>query len=262
MSPGNSPRQSPGGSSPSQAGMSPVKSPVSSLPPLNGSLNVAKRRKVDGLSPSDHRRVYSAASPRGTEAGGEAVGGNVSPMASLVTPSKRSVSTPARLGTPRGGQRTPSLADRPIPVLMPREEEDEVSRSRRSSYANLYVMEDGEGDKTTTTDGTANASATADKEGAREDASASNGKSIPEAIPEDDSVSTDKGKEIEETTPDTSSASTELQSISKKRLSDESFSESAPIESTEADKDKLKATLLPPPPMSERLVPPASPKKR
>lgn len=37
------------------------------------------------------------------------------------------------------GRRTPSLADRPIPVLMPKDDEtDERSRSRRSSYAQLY----------------------------------------------------------------------------------------------------------------------------
>ena len=235
--------------------MSPVKSPVSSLPPLNGSLNVAKRRKVDGLSPSDHRRVYSAASPRGTDdvassSSREAAisAGNLSPMASLVTPSKRSVSTPARLGTPRGGRRTPSLADRPIPVLMPKDEEDDVSRSRRSSYANLYVLEDTEDKMTGDKEGVLEKEAEATKATATEATkppSTSNGKSIAESA-------TDKGKEV-----DTQTGSVEAeQSLS----SDKSFSESAPIESAEsAEADVPKATLLPPP---EYLEPPASPRKR
>jgi hypothetical protein len=231
--------------------MSPVKSPVSSLPPLNGSLNVAKRRKVDGLSPSDHRRVYSAASPKGggDETGSREAAVSAGSMVSLVTPSKRSVSTPARLGTPRGGQRTPSLADRPIPVLMPREEEDDVSRSRRSSYANLYVMEettadiDDKGDASAITATTSTAT------------TASNDKSISPTSSEADTVSANKGKEVEKATPENTSAS----AIDTSQSSDKSFSESAPIESVESA--KLKATLLPPPEVSERLEPPASPKK-
>ncbi|KAG5354748.1 hypothetical protein CJU89_6538 [Yarrowia sp. B02] len=277
MSPTNSPQHSPCGSSPPQPGMSPVKSPVSALPPLNGSLNVAKRRKVDGLSPSD-RRVTSVATPRGGEAvpsSREANSPGIAQMASLITPSKRSVSTPARLGTPRGGRRTPSLADRPIPVLMPRDDDDEC-RSRRSSYANLYATESGVSESGVSESGGAEVSEVSD---VSEVSGEKSEKSVRGVSVSEVSVSEESENKTEDKTE--ASSGVAAVSVSENKTEDKTASSdtTTPTSNGESIKDKgkdkeedlpdtslsastptdAKTTLLPPP---APLEPPPSPKKR
>lgn len=94
-------------SSPASVNRSPTKSRnTSPLPPINTSIQISKKRRLEASSPigADGLSTYSHELP-------DTVG-----IGTGITPSKmRSVSSPTRLQQ----KRTPSLTDRPIPVLSP-----------------------------------------------------------------------------------------------------------------------------------------------